>query len=383
MAEPRQGYRTVGTLVVGQLTHHLRFGTGVAQHVDKVKHHHIQRVLLYLLHLLHQLVGIGLGVYLVIRKSLLTAIALQLGTNQRFLVQVLTLLLVFIHPEVGEHLLYLVRHQTTEDGVACILRGGGQDAVIHVLVDIKVGTQFARQHAPLVVTEVIEHHQEHLLARIEHGEHLGFKYLGRKNGLLSPTCYPIQIILLDKLGKAVVGLLLLHLQHLGHGAFGGTQLQLPVYQALVHLHPIIPRFAVHYLHGYLLEVLLILALCDFCFDGTAVDILLECQQYLIGVYGLYQVVGNLLSDGLLHNVLLLALGNHHHSDRGINLLELAQGFETADTRHLLIQQHQIEVALTAQVESIGTVANGHDLIAFLLEEHDVALELLNLVVYPK
>ena len=39
--------------------------------------------------------------------------------------------------------------------------------------------------------------------------------------------------------------------------------------------------------------------------------------------------------------------------------------------------------LTAQVEGIGTVANGHDLIAFLLEEHDVALELLNLVVYPK
>ena len=113
------------------------------------------------------------------------------------------------------------------------------------------------------------------------------------------------------------------------------------------------------------------------------DILLERQQYLIGVYRLYQVVGNLLSDGLLHNVLLLALGNHHHSDRGINLLEFAQGFETADTRHLLIQQHQIEVALTAQVEGIGTVANGHDLIAFLLEEHDVALELLNLVVYPK
>ena len=178
MAEPREGYRAIGTLVVGQLAHHLRFGTGVAQHVDKVKHHYVERVLIYLVHLLHQLIGIGLGVYLVIRKSFLAAIALQLGTDERLFVQVLTLLLVFIHPKIGEHLLYLVGHQTTENGVACILRSGGQYAVIHILVDIKILAQLARQHTPLVVAEVIEHHQEHFFTHIEHGEHLGFKYLG-------------------------------------------------------------------------------------------------------------------------------------------------------------------------------------------------------------
>ena len=41
------------------------------------------------------------------------------------------------------------------------------------------------------------------------------------------------------------------------------------------------------------------------------DILLQGQQDLIGVDGLDEVVGNLLSDGLVHDVLFLALGDHN------------------------------------------------------------------------
>ena len=113
------------------------------------------------------------------------------------------------------------------------------------------------------------------------------------------------------------------------------------------------------------------------------DILFERKQNLIGVYGLYQVVGNFLSDGLIHNVLLLALGNHNHHDTWVNLFEFAQGFKSAYSRHLLVEQHKVEVSLTTQLYGIGTVANGHDFIAFLFEEHYVAPKLLNLVVYPE
>ena len=175
----------------------------------------------------------------------------------------------------------------------------------------------------------------------------------------------------------------LHLQHLHHTAICAAKLQLPMHQALVDIHPVLPRATIHYLHGYLLEVLLILRLGNLCFDGLAMDVLLERKQNLIGVHGLDEIVGYLLSNGLLHDVFLFALGYHHHRYRRVYLLEYAQGFKSAYSRHLLVEQHQIEVTLTALIDGIGTVANSHDFITFLLEEHDVPLELLNLVVYPE
>jgi len=109
-----------------------------------------------------------------------------------------------------------------------------------------------------------------------------------------------------------------------------------MHKALVNIHPVLPRATIHYLHRYLLEVLLILALGNLCLDGLAMDILLERKQNLIGIDGLDEIVGYLLSDGLLHNVLLFALGNHHHRYRRVNLLEFSQGFQTAYSRHLLV-----------------------------------------------
>ena len=112
MAEPGERDRTVGTLIVGELAHHPRLRTGVTQHIDEVEHYDVQIVLPEVRHLLHQLVGIGRVVHLVIREGVLLAIAVQLRLNERCLVQVLAFLLVFIHPEVGKHLGNLVGHQT-------------------------------------------------------------------------------------------------------------------------------------------------------------------------------------------------------------------------------------------------------------------------------
>ena len=44
MAEPALRDAAVGTLVVGKLAHHLRFGTRVREHVDEVNHQHVQVV---------------------------------------------------------------------------------------------------------------------------------------------------------------------------------------------------------------------------------------------------------------------------------------------------------------------------------------------------
>ena len=46
MTEPRQGNGAVGRLVIGQLAHHLRLGTGMGEHVDEVEDNDVEVVLL-------------------------------------------------------------------------------------------------------------------------------------------------------------------------------------------------------------------------------------------------------------------------------------------------------------------------------------------------
>ena len=113
-----------------------------------------------------------------IGEGVLTTIALQLCLDERSLVQVLTLFLIFIYPEVGEHLCNLVGHQTAEDGITRILCGSGQDAAVETFVDIKLSAEFLGEHAPLVVTEVVEQHEEHLLTSVEQRKNLGLEDIG-------------------------------------------------------------------------------------------------------------------------------------------------------------------------------------------------------------
>ena len=98
--------------------------------------------------------------------------------------------------------------------------------------------------------------------------------------------HPVHVVLLDVLGKAQIGFLLLHVQHLGHLRVCGTQFQLPAYQSFVDVCPVLPRATVHNLHGYLLELLLVALLNGFRHNLATVYVLFQRQQYLIGVHGL-------------------------------------------------------------------------------------------------
>ena len=70
----------------------------MTEHIDEVKHHDIQVVLLHRLQLRQQFIRLRRRVNLMIRERVLPAIAFQLGTNQRLLVQVLAFLLVLVDP---------------------------------------------------------------------------------------------------------------------------------------------------------------------------------------------------------------------------------------------------------------------------------------------
>ena len=56
--------------------------------------------------------------------------------------------------------------------------------------------------------------------------------------------------------------------------------------------------------------------------------------------------------------------------------------ETRQARHLLVEEHQVEGLRAALVDGVGSVADGHDLVAFLFEEDDVGLQQLYLVIDP-
>src|SRR5574344_1010266 len=75
MAEPAQGDGAIGTLVISQFAHHLRFSSSMRQHINEIEYHHIQVILLYLLQLLHKLVCIRGIVYLIIGEGIFPSIA--------------------------------------------------------------------------------------------------------------------------------------------------------------------------------------------------------------------------------------------------------------------------------------------------------------------
>ena len=138
-----------------------------------------------------------------IAEGVLPAISVELGLDEGFLIEVLAFFLIFIHPKVGKHLSYLIRHQTREDGITGILCRCRQYAAVEVFVDLKVIIEFWGKHSPLVVTEIIEHHKEHLLTFVEQREYLRLEDLWRHYRTLNVLLlYPVEIVLFDKLRKS-------------------------------------------------------------------------------------------------------------------------------------------------------------------------------------
>ena len=75
---------------------------------------------------------------------------------------------------------------------------------------------------------------------------------------------------------------------------------------------------------------------------AAVDVLLDGEQHLIWVNRFDDIVGDFGAYGLVHDVLLLALGNHHNRQVGSRSLDLRQRFESRHAGHHLVENHQVE-----------------------------------------
>ena len=194
---------------------------------------------------------------------------------------------------------------------------------------------------------------------------------------------PFLIVALHHFGERAVGLLLLHTQHVGHAGFGVGEREFPSHQRVVELIPVIDGAC----HGYLLadaHKLLLIVACGFLrHQRLAVQVFLDGKQNLHRVHRLNQIVGNLAADSLIHDVFLLAFRNHNHGHIGLRNLDLLQRLQSADARHILIENDEVEILLRYGVECVATVGHCGHFVAFVLQKQNMRFQEIDFVVGPE
>ncbi len=107
------------------------------------------------------------------------------------------------------------------------------------------------------------------------------------------------------------------------------------------------------------------------------------QEYLVGVYRLYEIICDLAADSLIHDVLLFALGDHYHRQMGLSLLDERQSLKSGVARHVLIKNHQIEVLAVSQRKRVAAIIGRDKFIPLVAKKHQVGFQKVDLIVGPK
>ena len=310
----------------------------------------------------------------------------ELAFQEFGLVQVLALFGLLVHPQIGVRAGNVKRHHAGKERVARILRGRGQDGEINLLLRVEIGREFRREHAPLVVAKIVEHEQHHAPTGRQAREHRAAQHIGREGGARRRIGigHPIGVVCLHKLGEGRVGLFLLVAQQVGHRPVGaGGQLQFPVHQALVEFHPsrgIVGRVHVERELGELAAISRFGLLLH---NLVAVDVPFQRHENLHRVDGFEQIVGNLCADGLVHEVLGLVFGDHHHGHVGLHLFDGGEGFESRESRHVFVEEHEVEPLCATKLHRVVAVGGGGDVVTSFFEKKAVGAEQIDFVVHPK
>ena len=191
-------------------------------------------------------------------------------------------------------------------------------------------------------------------------------------------------MLLVKAAVLRVGLALLREKDVVDIVVVGTrQFQIPIDQAAVHLLPLFGVHTVRQLHAYLAKLLLVVLRTVLALQPTPLGVLLHRQQQLTGRHGFNQVVADFSAEGVIHNMFLLALGNHHHRQLRPALLDELQRVDAAQAGHLLVEEHQIGHHRLQLVERVASALHGHHAIALLLEVQYMGFQQVDFIIGPK
>ena len=81
---------------------------------------------------------------------------------------------------------------------------------------------------------------------------------------------------------------------------------------------------------------------------------LDGEEDLVGVDRFDKVIRDLAAEGFVHDVFLLALGDHYHWQLGSQSLDLSEGVESTDSRHVFIKEDEVKFFFGKLVECFGT-----------------------------
>ena len=245
------------------------------------------------------------------------------------------------------------------------MRGCGQDTEIEVFLGRKVFVKQRFDYSPLVETEIVDEYEKYFLPVVDEGEDFGFEKFMAHQGMLA-SGNPLFVVFLDEFGESAVGFGLLHGEQFVHIAFGLCEFQFPEHELFVNFKPVVPRIGVVYLAANVLELLSIVARCLFQDDLFVVEIFLYGEENLIGIDRLDEVIGYFVSDGLVHDVFFFALGDHDDGNLGIFHLDLAEGIEPAQSRHVFVEDNEVEGLMSSFFKRISSIRYSCDFISFLL-----------------
>ena len=313
----------------------------------------------------------------------------QILVEQLILVLVLESLLVLVDPILRILALDFRRHQPAKHGVAGKLGGGGDDAVVHpVLLRAEILLHGRLQVFPLVVAEIVDDNQECRAVLLEQGEELVAQHGGAEQGFVGGgvgVAQPVHIVPFIELAEQLVGLGLLRRENLVDVVVvRAAQFQVPVHQLAIQLNPLAVAQPPGELHAYLAELLLVGHRAALALQPPRFGVLLDDHKYLVGVHRLDKVVADFAAEGLVHDVLLLALGNHDNWHMGVAGLKLAEGVQTAQSRHVLVQKDNVYTlaVFIKRIEGLGAAHHRNDGITALLEKKDVGFQQVDFVIGP-
>ncbi len=386
MFEPRTRQRAERRVVLGEFADDVGFGARVRENVEEIVDDDREVGVVHLLYIVHQFAALFRAHELVEREFPVLAVLGHQPFEELLLVLVLSAFLVVVEPFVGHQLVDGQRHQSREYGVAGVLGGRGQDGAVEIVLrHVVIASQQRGDRPPLVVAEVVDQQQRGLRILVRHREDVGAHQRVRHHGCVFRTPVdPVVVVAAHELAELLIGFGFLVGQHLLDALVGGfRKIDLPVGQLAVQRTPVAEGLGHLQRRGDASEFRTVVGRGLLGDELLLVDVLLDREQHLIGVHGLDEVVGDLRADGLVHDVLLLALGHHDDGRGGAHLLDLGERFESRHAGHHFVEDYQVVGPFGSHVDRVVAVVAGVYFVALLFEEQDVGLQQFDLVVHPE
>ena len=341
MLKPGAGQGTVGGFIGSDLLQDGQVRAAVRQNIDKIDHNAEQRgvqrsgeILLQVLAFIHRddLAVARLGLELQSQQA-------KLIIEQLALVAVAAVIVILaLSPHLRIALLQFAGQQTAENRVPGKRSGGGQDAEVIIFLNGIVIVKITLHRQPLIQAHTVDHHKHHLVALGQLRVNVFLDDVIRQGGaLFFVGIHPVDIIAFDIFTELHIAFPALVVDNLAQFLIRQRiQIDIPGAELVIDLDPVLRREMGHQFHGDLVQLLGVIAGKFFLGDIARFQDFLSRAKDLAGIDRLGEVIVDLRPDGILHQALFLAFGDHDDWEPRADLLDLGQGGQAVLAGHHLV-----------------------------------------------